>query len=152
MKFKKLSIKDETRFATKEDYPVICSLLESAELPLEGVKEHLNNFILFFQNDLLVGTVGLEIYGDKALLRSLGLNKDHQGKGYGLFLSQKIIELAKTKEISELYLLTESAQHFFEKLGFEKISRNEVDKQVQTSVEFCSVCPQSTVCMLLKLN
>jgi len=147
-----LNINTNIRFATKEDYPVICSLLESGGLPLEGVKEYLSNFLILFQNDSLAGTIGLEIYSDKALLRSLAVNKDYRGKGYGLLLSQKIIELAKTKDISELYLLTESAKHFFEKLGFKKISRDEVDKQVQTSVEFCSVCPQSAVCMLLKLN
>ncbi|MFQ5584750.1 MAG: GNAT family N-acetyltransferase, partial [Calditrichia bacterium] len=61
-------------------------------MPEEGVRENLQNFFVLMNNGKLIGTVGLEIYGDKALLRSLAVASNYQGKGYGNQHYQAAIE------------------------------------------------------------
>lgn len=137
--------------ANAKDYLLIQSFLESVNLPLDGVNEHLGNFILLKKGDMLIGTVGLEVYGDKALLRSLAVTKGFRGSGYGRQLHQAIIAKCRAQQICEIYLLTETAEDFFAKLGFEKISRDSADVKVKESIEFRSACPETATCMRLKL-
>jgi len=139
------------RSATLADYASISILLKQVNLPTQGVKEYLDNFVVLKDGELLIGTGGLEIYGDKALLRSLAVHPDYQNKGLGKWIYQHILENAKNQNITELYLLTETAERFFTTVGFEKISRELVDERVKTSEEFRSVCPTTAACMRLKL-
>lgn len=140
------------RKAEVHDYPAIRELLLQAQLPLDGVKEHLNNFLVLAIDGELCGTVGLEIYGDRALLRSLAVRQGLRGKGFGIQLYQGIIERARDRRLSEIYLLTETAEKFFARQGFEKISREAVDKRVKTSLEFQTACPASAACMRMRLE
>ena len=91
------------------------------------------------------------MYGNKALLRSLAVTKNFHGKGYGKRLYHAILKKARAKKICEIYLLTETADDFFAKQGFEMVSRDSVDPQVKESVEFRSACPETAPCMRLKL-
>lgn len=143
--------RNEIRAADAKDYLPLLGLLKSVNLPTQGVKKHLQHFKVMVIDETLVGTVGLEIYGRKALLRSLAVVKEHQGKGYGNFLYQAILTEALQKNISELFLLTETAQTFFAARGFKAVSREQVDRRVKTSREFLEACPESAVCMHLKL-
>ena len=150
--FEKAKLENLTiRNATPEDYTPIADLLKKVNLPVQGVEEHLDNFVVLVDNKSLIGTGGLEIYNDKALLRSLAIHPDYQKKGYGQQLYRYIIENARKQNITELYLLTETAERFFTAMGFKKISRELVNEQVKTSEEFRSVCPTSAACMRLTL-
>lgn len=140
------------RPAAAEDLIGIQSLLTSVMLPVEGVEKHLADFLILSQEGKFIGTVGLEIYGDKALLRSLAITPQEHGNGYGIQLYQAIIRKAQERGISEIYLLTETAEKFFTARGFEKISRDVVDERVKASVEFQSACPASAACMRMKLR
>lgn len=140
-----------TRNATPGDLSLIENLLQSVNLPLAGAREHLHNFIVLENGEKLIGVVGLEVYGDKALLRSLAIIKEHQGEGHGQFLYHAILEKAHQQKIDELYLLTETAEAFFAKQGFALIERESADSKVKASVEFQSACPESAACMRLKL-
>lgn len=137
--------------ANTKDYLLIQSLLESAKLPLDGVNEHLRNFLVLKKEDTIIGTVGLEVYGDKALLRSLAVTKAFRGSGCGKRLYQAIIAKARGQQISEIYLLTETAEGFFAKQGFKKITRDSADVKVKESIEFRSACPETASCMCMKL-
>ena len=144
--------KVEIRNANHSDYNSIHSLLLSLGLPTEGVRDHLQNFIVLFKNDRIIGTVGLEIYGGNALLRSLGVDDAHQGLGYGRRLYQAILQKAREQNILNLYLLTETAEKFFTTLGFKKITRDKVHQEIKLSTEFVKVCPKSAICMMLNLT
>jgi amino-acid N-acetyltransferase len=140
------------RNAKPSDFDAIQALLAAVNLPREEVKAHLDNFVVLLEGKKIIGTIGLEIYGEAALLRSLAVEKQYQGNGYGQRLYQAIVEKARQNQISEVYLLTETAEKFFAARGFEKITREEADPDVKTSVEFRSVCPQTAACMRLKLK
>lgn len=134
---------------TSAHYPAVEALLLAEKLPVEGVVEHLENFIGLFGEEKLIGVVGLEIYGTAALLRSLAVTASEQGKGYGKQLYRTIIDKAREAGVGEIYLLTETAEGFFAARGFRKIPRAQADPAVQQSVEFRSACPASAVCMVL---
>jgi amino-acid N-acetyltransferase len=150
--FEKAKLENLTiRNATPEDYTPIADLLIKVNLPAQGVQEHVDNFVVLIDDGSLIGTGGLEIYSDKALLRSLAVHPDYQNKGYGQQLYRRILENAHKQNITEVYLLTETAERFFAAMGFEKISRELVDERVKTSEEFRSVCPSTAICMRLTL-
>ncbi|MFQ5769032.1 MAG: arsenic resistance N-acetyltransferase ArsN2 [bacterium] len=139
------------RNAVEKDYASIQVLLKTVNLPVAGVKEHLQNFIILVEDTRLIGTVGLEIFGRKALLRSLAIAWEFQRRGHGRKLCQAIIDKAREQKLTELFLLTEAAESFFASIGFETIARETVDEKVKTSIEFRSVCPESATCMRLRL-
>jgi amino-acid N-acetyltransferase len=96
--------------------------------------------------------VGLEVYGDQALLRSLGVRAELQGCGHGRRLYEVILGHARALGLRELILLTETAQQLFACLGFEVIGRGEAGAVIGASAEFRSACPASAVCMRLRLR
>ena len=100
----------------------------------------------------VAGCIGLELYGDQALLRSLAVQKSHREKGNGSRLYEAIVEKAKKRQIQTMVLLTETAEAFFLKQGFRVISRDVVDAHVRSSVEFASCCPASAVCMIKQID
>ncbi len=144
--------KPTIRSAQPEDWLAISTLLESIKLPTAGVSDHLPNFLILEDGGKIAGCVGLEVYGSKALLRSLAVAKEWQGKGLGGALYEAAVERARRRGIDEIYLLTETAEKFFAARGFEIIPRTQAAEPVKNSVEFRSACPQSAICMKLKLR
>ncbi len=91
--------------------------------------------------EILIGCVGLEVYDRYALLRSLAVHPDFQGRGIGKQLVSRIIERARVKGIGQLYLLTDTAEDFFRKIGFDYVDREDVPASVRQSIEFTTLCP-----------
>jgi amino-acid N-acetyltransferase len=140
------------RAARPEDLGDVLRLLGGLDLPVEGVQAHLGRFLVLEIDGRIAGTVGLEVYGRRALLRSLGVAAEQQGRGHGLRLCREILVRARELGIEEVVLLTNTAEPFFAREGFEKIPRTEVDDAVKASEEFGSSCPQSAVCMRMRLS
>jgi amino-acid N-acetyltransferase len=138
--------------ADPADWPQIVALLRSVELPLDGLLEHLGTTLVVRINDKIVGCAALEIYGDLALLRSVAVNKSHQGHGLGHELTQASLDLARQRCISRVYLLTDTAEDYFPRFGFKSIDRSAVPQAVQQSVEFTSACPVSALVMVYSLQ
>jgi len=142
----------------KSDFSAIAQLLTKVNLPTEGVVEHIENFLLIFNKEntssdsLIIGCVGLEIYQKNALLRSLAVHPTKQKIGLGNALTDAVIEYAKKQGMQNLFLRTDTAEHFFVKKGFHVISLNEIPDSIKQSVEFdSSVCSESATNMKLSL-
>ena len=133
--------------ATSDETEAIRTLLVEAELPSEDFAQHLQHFLVAKQKSDLVGAVGLEIYGELGLLRSLVVDSSHRGQGLGIKLCQQIFAYAQGQGVKKLYLLTTTAADFFPKLGFNTIDRDSVPPAIQTTEEFASICPATAVCM-----
>lgn len=134
--------------AESKDLPAIRDLLESCQLPSRDItKEHLQHFFMVKLETKIVGTVGLEIYADNGLLRSLAVRKNSRGKGLGKLLVEQIESHADDLEISDIYLLTTTADDFFQYLGYDQVSREEVPEPVIDSNEFSQICPSSAISM-----
>ncbi len=139
------------RHATPQDLPAVLELLETSKLPTIDVKDHIQNFLLEFENTRLLGCVGLEIYADAGLLRSVAVKLEKRSNGIGSRLVNAILENAKKHQLSSISLLTETAQDYFPRFGFKKVTRAEIPDNLHASLELRGVCPDTAVVMMLEL-
>ncbi len=137
------------RKASIADFNVVTTMLKSASLPVEGVAEHFQNFLVAEVGGMVVGAIGLEVYGDTALLRSAVVHPDWQGSGVGTKLYNALLTFAKVSNIRRFLLLTDTAEKFFERKGFKRIDAQSVTGPIRASVEFTGACPSTAVCMEL---
>ena len=121
-------------------------LLQKHKLPVIDIDEDKLLYLLL-DGERIIGTVGLEIFEDCALLRSVSIIKEEQGKGYGKFMNEEIEKYAKESGINCMYLLTTSAKNFFDKQGYCVINREDSPASVKQTAEFTSLCPSSAVVM-----
>ena len=138
------------RAATPDDWDAITALLTAYDLPLDGAREHLNDFVVASSNGALVGVAGLEHYASTGLLRSVAVAE--RGTGLGNVLVERLIARARADSLTSIVLLTTTAADYFPRFGFQTISRSAAPRAVQESVEFKSACPDSAVVMELPLQ
>lgn len=141
-----------TRVAAEHDYGSILGLLGGAELPTEDVSAAMvGNFLVCEADDSdgprLVGVVGLEPYGDVGLLRSLAVSEEMRGRGLGGRLVAAIEEHARGVGVQTMYLLTTTAEPFFEARGYSAAQRDEAPEAIQSTQEFAGLCPASAAFM-----
>jgi len=125
----------------------VVALLTEEKLPVADLPVVLDNFYAAIINDIVAGAIGLEIHGAYGLLRSLAVDKAYRNSGIAGTLLAHIEQLAANKKLSEIYLLTETAADYFDRKGYQKISRADVPAEMQQSAEFSYVCPQSAIVM-----
>ncbi|WP_127123798.1 arsenic resistance N-acetyltransferase ArsN2 [Chryseotalea sanaruensis] len=129
------------------------TFLQKNALPFHDLKLE-GSVYLTYLNDhqQLVASGGLELYGTYALLRSVAVEQAQRGKKLGDQVVRDLITKAKSLGVIEVYLLTETAEVFFERRNFSKINREQVPEAILNSSEFKTVCPVSAVCMVYKLT
>lgn len=138
--------------ATPEDAGAILELLRANALPVDGLLDHLATALVARSLDRVVGCAALEVYDDGALLRSVTVAATLRGHGVGHRLTAAALDLAGTLGVPAVYLLTMTAEGYFPRFAFSRISRDEVPRGVQQSVEFRSACPASAVVMARRLS
>lgn len=145
-------IKNMNITEAKDHRDGIVNLLTTEKLPVEDLPTALNNFFVAKKGDELIGVIGLEVYGNYSLLRSLAVRPEFRGLGLAGRLVDKIEALARSKGLNAIYLLTETATDYFERKNYKKIARDEVPTALQQSSEFGHVCPESAIVMMKALN
>jgi len=142
------------RLAKENDMIAMEQLLEKAKLNKTGIAENLDNFLVV--EDLraeplpsIVGMVGLEIYGDKGILRSLVLRSESWNSKIGVELIALIISYGWRKGLKEIYLMTSSSRSFFEYWGFIELAWDDVPKQLKVSSQFTEYNPSYVTVMRL---
>ncbi|MFK8020885.1 MAG: arsenic resistance N-acetyltransferase ArsN2 [Pseudomonadales bacterium] len=140
----------QTKHPTLEQ---VLDLLKVCDLPTEDVANlDLSLFLAIEQENQLAGIIGLEMHGSSGLLRSLAVTPTHRNSGSGQKLVRDIEALARSLGLSTLYLLTTTAEVFFERLGYQHIARHLVSPEIQATSEFASICPDSAAVMGKKLT
>ena len=138
--------------AAPQDQQGIQILLRDCELPFEDLSaDHLAHFFVIKDRNQIVGSIGLEIRGQFGLLRSLAVTDPLRGQGLGLQLVEQIESYARAQQINALYLLTTTADRFFDHLGYQETLRESAPAPLQETTEFQSICPASAVCMYKEL-
>jgi len=137
----------ELRAASSADLEAVFGLLERSGLPRAGVADNFSQFLVAEAGGRLVGVVGLELYGQSALLRSAAVEESWRGSGVGRVLVERALDLARERGIDDVYLLTTSAEHYFPKFGFVCVRRDDVAPGVIASEEFQTACPASATVM-----
>ena len=138
--------------ARRDELPRILELLEEGGLPRDELANHLSTTLVARSEGRVMGCATLELYGRVALLRSVAVARVFRGTGLGRRLTETALELSRHLDVDEAYLLTETADHFFPRFGFQPIPRSEVPRSVRSSVEFTSACPASARAMVLDLR
>ena len=133
--------------ARDEDADAIVRLLHDSILPVDGLSAHLATTLVARQSGRIVGSAALEVYPDGALLRSVAVAANLKGQGLGHELTRAAIQLAERMHVPALYLLTTTADAYFPRFGFERITRADVPSSIQQSIEFTAACPASATVM-----
>jgi len=132
--------------ALPQDFPAARELLALCRLPLQGVEDHWNRFLVARHDGNLVGCVGIEIYGTACVLRSLAVAPPFRGSGLGRRLMAAIIGSARDSGLTDAYGLTATAERMMTRLGFRAIPRETVPVEVRASREFhIPRCSSATV-------
>ena len=98
------------------------------ENPEQAILAKGGHILLALENDAVVGTICLEKIGTKTMITKLGVDKAQRGKGFGEKLCLAILELARRKNLQEVWLETSqklvAAIQLYKKLGFEDMNPN----------------------------
>ena len=140
------------RPADHTDLAAIEELLSQNDLPLDGVREDLDTFVVAEADGDLVGVAGLEICCDDALLRSVAVSPEWRSRGVGRALVTRAISDAEARGIRALYLLTTTAEGYFPSFGFKNVERADVPEAVRATREFTVACPASAAAMSRSLR
>jgi amino-acid N-acetyltransferase len=141
----------EFTFAAPPDEKAVRALIRACGLPDQDIDEHLRHFILARSRREVVGVVGLEPLARRGLLRSLAVAAPWRRQGLAKKLCERITAYARSRGVSELYLLTNDAEALFAKLGFTRIDRDELPESIRATREFRFLCPATAVSMLRRL-
>lgn len=130
------------------NYLEVETLLGVSSLPISDLES--NNKVVYYgcyHNGQLISCVGLEKYANVALLRSLAVHSDFQNKGLAITLVQYAESLCKAKQISEIYLLTNTAENFFLNRGYQIYKRADTPSVIKETSQFSEICPSSSSLM-----
>jgi amino-acid N-acetyltransferase len=139
------------RAARPSDWPAIEALLVAAQLPLDGARDHLDNFIVGEAEGEVLCVGGYEAYERTGLLRSMAVAAALRGNGIGDQLLDAVKARARLQGAESLYLLTTTAAAFFSQRGFVQLDRNDAPAALQASREFQGACPASATMMVAVL-
>jgi amino-acid N-acetyltransferase len=136
------------------DKQEVLDLLTGTELPIEDLTdEKMQNFMVARSEDKsMIGVVGIEMFQENGLLRSLAVQPAYRGRGLGGQLTREIESFARSNGIKTLYLLTLTAADFFSKFDYQVIQRDRAPESIQNTAEFNNLCPVSAVCLYKTLD
>ena len=98
-----------------------------------------------------VGFGGLEVHGDDALLRSLLTLPPVRGRGVGAAMVAALEFEARLHVCRSLWLITDTAAEFYERLGYARCDRAVVPPAIAATGEFAELCPASAEVLMKKL-
>ena len=132
----------------RPDPVAVRNLLTAAGLPTADLAAApLADFWGCHEGMALIGVIGLEVYGAVALLRSLAVAPDWQGRGVGAALLAHAERAARQRGIAALYLLTTTAEAFFARRGYVRLPREAAPPALRHTIEFAALCPASAACL-----
>jgi len=140
------------RSAKKSDLAAVEQLLGASDLPIDGVRDNFDNFVVAEEDGTIAGAVGLEKYGAFGLLRSAVVSPRYRSGGVGRQLVERLLARAEEAGVDEVYLLTTTAEDYFPKFGFTRTTRTAVPEPVKASAEFRGACPDTAIVMTRRIG
>jgi glycerol 3-phosphatase-2 len=99
----------------------------------------------------LAATVCVEPVGESSLLRSLAVREEVRSRGLGALAVAAAVRVARSTGSHFVYLFTETAAEFFERLGFRALDRSRLPAAVRSSPQAIEECAASATPMSLRL-
>ena len=148
-----MTIRGQVRNYFRPALSSVQTLLREAQLPSSDLTAaHLEHFIGCGSADALDGVVGLEMYPPYALLRSLTVAPSRRNAGLGHALVSEAERHAGEHGAREIYLLTTTAERFFERAGYERVLRDAAPQAIRATQEYASICPVTSAFMRKRLG
>ncbi|WP_225309585.1 arsenic resistance N-acetyltransferase ArsN2 [Larkinella humicola] len=138
--------------ARPEDREAVMALLQQAELLTDDLPPELPGFVIAKEQEIGVGVAGLERFGTVALLRSVAVDPQYRGRQIAAQLVDRLLETAKADGLADVYLITTTADRYFERHGFQPIDRQDVPEAIQQTQQFSDLCPSSAIVMKRTVN
>ena len=138
--------------ASAHDLIAIRALLERSGLPTSDLEAAQPEFVVIREGGQVVGAGALQRFGSAALLRSVVVAADRRGSGLGRVIVSELERAARARQISRLFLLTQTAAEFFARCGYRLIERSSAPLDLQGSEEFRALCPDSAACLAKSLS
>jgi amino-acid N-acetyltransferase len=123
-----------------------------AELPAADLTEELLSGFVVVQGVEIIAAGGLEVRGADALLRSIVVAPASRGQGLAKRIMDALIEDARRRRLRSIWMLTTTASDFFPRWGFRPAERMSAPPGIAASAEFASLCPDTAVCLVLRLE
>lgn len=136
---------------SENERAAVHALLRSHKLPLDGFDAAHVEALVAREAGRVVGSAALELFGSYGLLRSVAVEEGRRRRGVGNMLTAAALDLARSHQVREIYLLTETAAGFFPRHGFERVGRDAVPAEVRASVEFTTACAVTAEVMRRRL-
>ncbi len=117
------------------------ALLDRVDLPASDLNSAmLQHFLGAYSDDELIAVGGLEVYDRYALLRSLATAPTYRKQGLASWIIAALEDHARRAGVSDLYLLTDTAESYFASRGFARIGRDAAPAGIASSLQFCELC------------
>lgn len=143
----------QIRTANAADLSEIRTLLAANGLPVEDVSTTIIKGFLTIEDasGTIVASGALQHLGTSVLLRSLVVTPELRGTGIARRLVARLEADARAFGYEELWLLTTTAERFFEAAGYERASRDDAPADVRSCRQFAVLCPSTAICMRKRL-
>ena len=145
------------RPSVPDDWNSVRLLLIDAGLPVEDLGPALlEGFLIAESEDCeagesVIGAVGLQVFDNIGLLRSLVVTKSARKSGIGGKLLGALEAAAQVAGIGELWLLTIDADAFFTRQDYEIAPRDQAPDSIRQTEEFRELCPGDAFLMVKSL-
>ncbi|MEZ0538363.1 arsenic resistance N-acetyltransferase ArsN2 [Fibrella arboris] len=135
------------RLATSADRPALFDLLTQVDLLTDDLPDDLGTFTLAYDKGTLAGAAGVAVYGTTGLVRSVAVSPAYRDHQIGRQLINAVEKLATDQNLTNLYLITTTADGYFARLGFERVDRSNVPDAIAQTRQFSELCPASSIVM-----
>lgn len=128
------------------------NFLKNEGMPVPSTELKGSWWFAYDSTDSLKGMAGVELYENIALLRSLLVDNSLRKSGLGSKLVWEVLGYLYNRGTESVYLLTETAENFFSRWGFETIDRKKAPEVIENTEEMKTMCSKSAKLMHLSLK
>jgi 4-nitrophenyl phosphatase len=136
------------RRAEAEDADDIAALLRAASLDPDTVRESLSGTVVAADGGI-VAAAAAPVRGQEAYLHSVAVVEEARGWHLGTLVTATALRGAAAEGARLAYLLTETAEGFFARLGFQRIGRGDLPGWI---VGLATGCSESAVALWRRLR
>lgn len=119
------------QYATERDWPELEALLSASSLSVEGIHEHITQYIVARDKAGLLGCAGIERYETTGVLRALAVVQRARSAGLGELLIAAIVADLRLRGVESIVLRTTTASGYFARLGFTPIDISDLPQSVR---------------------
>lgn len=142
----------EPLLPTDADFSAFVAALMAAQLSTDDLDEPGRAFFRIRDDARAVGFGGYELHGEDALLRSVVILPGLRSRGLGGQVAEAVLGAAAEAGARHAWLLTATAERFFEGLGFVRTDCTAAPESIRSTRQAAQLCPSSATLMTRSLT